>query len=88
MSEPKQHSFADLAAPGPRRGELPIPAGGKLDHCKSCKAAIVWTHTEAGRATPLSLATAQTRDGTTYLLPHWTDCPDAKQWSRKGRKRV
>jgi hypothetical protein len=86
MSEPKQESFADLATPGPRRGERPMPDGAKLDHCKSCGADIVWARTEGEKAIPLSVATSQQRGGITYLLPHWVDCKDADQWRKKGRR--
>lgn len=79
----EQTNFLDLAMPGPRRGERVLPAGARIDRCKSCDAQIVWTRTEDGRAMPLSLATAQTRDGVCYVLPHFADCPEAKEWSRK-----
>jgi hypothetical protein len=82
----QQESFADLAAPGPRRGEMPMPEGARIDTCKSCNAQIVWAHTEGEKAIPLSLATSQQRDGVTYLLPHFVDCPHAREWSRKGKK--
>jgi hypothetical protein len=81
--ETEQTSFADLAS-GPRRGEYPLPTDGHIERCRSCDAQIVWTHTPAGRAIPLSLATVQTRDGETYCLSHFTDCPHGRAWSRKG----
>ena len=86
MSEPKQESFADLAAPGPRRGERPLPEGARIDKCKSCNADIVWAHTEGEKAIPLSVATSQLRDGVTHLLPHFIDCPQGKEWSRRRGK--
>lgn len=85
MGKPKQESFADMAEPGPRRGERPMPAGAKLDHCKSCNADIVWAHTDGEKAIPLSLSTSQLPNGVTYLLPHFIDCPQGKAWSRKGK---
>lgn len=87
MDDLEQDSFADLAPPGPRRGEYVCPLNARIDRCKSCKADIVWTRTEDGKAVPLSLATAQTRDGITYLLSHFSDCEHAKEWSKKGRRR-
>ncbi len=87
MSEPKQESFADLAAPGPRRGERPLPDGARIEHCRSCGADIVWARTEGEKAIPLSVATSQRRDGITYLLPHFVDCEHAKEWSKKGKRR-
>jgi hypothetical protein len=88
MSEPTQANFLDAAEVGPRRGERPLPEGARIDRCKSCQAETVWIRTEDGRAMPLSVATAQQRDGITYLLPHFADCPEAKEWSKaKGRKR-
>jgi hypothetical protein len=85
MSE--QQNFLDLAAPGPRRGERPMPSGARIARCASCDAEIVWARTEGERAIPLSLATVQTRDGVQYLLPHFVDCEHAKEWSSKKRKR-
>lgn len=35
-----------------------------------------------GRAVPLALSTAQTRDGVQYAVSHFRDCPDAKAWGR------
>lgn len=86
MSEPKQESFADMATPGPRRGERALPDGAKIAKCASCNADIVWARTEGEKAIPLSVATSQQRDGITYLLPHFVDCPHARDWSKKGRR--
>lgn len=51
--------------------------------CQSCGAAMAFVKTPNGKAMPLSLQTAETRDGVTYALPHWIDCPDAKEWSKR-----
>jgi hypothetical protein len=79
---PDQLNFLDAAEPSSRRGEYPLPSGATVEACRSCGAQIVWLHTERGTSIPLSLATCQTRDGVTYCLSHWSDCPDAKEWRR------
>ena len=45
MDDLQQASFADLAPPGPRRGEYLVPDGAAPARCASCDAQIVWTHT-------------------------------------------
>jgi len=65
-----------------RTGEYEVPQG-KVEHCRSCGASIVWANTPKGRAVPLSLATVQEHDGKRYALSHFTDCPQAKEWSKK-----
>ncbi len=79
----EQASFADQAAPTPRRGEYPSPSGARIEYCKSCDAVIVWARTERGRAVPLSLVTAEMRDGVAYLLSHFADCPESREWSTR-----
>lgn len=72
------------SVPNERRiGEYPIPKLGNIESCRSCGAQIVWTRTPNDRAVPLSLATVQTRDGIKYALSHFSNCPDAKGWSKK-----
>lgn len=78
-----EQSTLDLDVPGPRKGEYPMPPNARIERCKSCGAEIIWAQTEAGRAIPLSLATAQTRDGRQWLLSHFADCPEAKGWKRR-----
>ena len=78
-----QLSFLDAAAPAGRPGEYPLPIGGQVEACRSCGAQIVWAVTAAGKRVPLSLVTVQRRDGVVYCLSHFTDCPDAKDWSRR-----
>lgn len=82
MAVPHQHSFLDQAAPPERKGEYALPPG-QVEACRSCGAQIVWTRTANDRSLPLSLATAQRRDGVTYCLPHFVDCPEAKDWSKR-----
>jgi hypothetical protein len=42
--------------------------------CRSCGAPIRWELTAKGKPRPISLATG---------LPHFADCPDARDWSRR-----
>jgi len=78
-----QASFLDQVPPPERKGEYELPPGGQVETCRSCGAQIVWAVTANDRAIPLSLATVQHRDGVAYCLPHFVDCPEAKDWSRK-----
>lgn len=83
MTEEQQSELFEDVPNAPRAGEYELPAAGKVERCRSCDAAIVWTRTPNGRATPLSLATVQTRGGVRYALSHFADCPHAKDWSKK-----
>jgi len=78
-----EQSALPLDTPGPRRGEYVLPPNAKIERCKSCGAEIVWARTDAGKAIPLSVATAQTRDGRQWLLSHFADCEHAKEWKRR-----
>lgn len=80
---PEQMSLLDAAEPAERRGEYALPSGARVVACLSCGASIVWLHTPAGRAMPLSLATVQTRGGVAYCLSHFADCPEGKEWSKQ-----
>lgn len=62
-------------------GTYPIPKGAQPTHCASCGFSIVWARTAAGKAIPLSLATARTICGQRVASSHFADCPDAKEWS-------
>ena len=44
---------------------------------------MVFVRTAGGKMMPLSLATVEERDSIKYALPHWIDCKDAKEWSKK-----
>lgn len=68
---------------GGRPNEYEVPDRAQHGECRSCHAAIIWTRTAAGKAMPLSVATIETRDGVRYALPHFVDCPEAKDWSHK-----
>lgn len=68
---------------GARKNEYEVPERHQLGECRSCHAAITWMKTPAGKAMPLSVASIETRDGVRYALPHFADCPEAKDWSRK-----
>lgn len=71
---------------GARPHEYALPAEPWLTKCQSCGAAMCFVKTPQGKAMPLSMATAETRDGVTYALPHFIDCPEANEWSGHGRR--
>ena len=68
---------------GARKGEYEMPADAIPTKCASCGMGMVWIKTPAGKAVPLSVATIEVRDGVRYALPHFADCKDAKEWSKK-----
>jgi hypothetical protein len=68
---------------GGRPHEYALPADPYVARCGSCGAGMAWIKTPAGKAMPLSMATVEERDGVKYALPHFVDCPDAKDWSKK-----
>jgi hypothetical protein len=68
---------------GARRGEYELPPNAIPRTCASCGAGMVWIRTAAGKALPLSVATIEERDGVQYALAHFSDCPQAKEWSKK-----
>jgi len=74
---------AEGARPAPRPNEYAVPDDATPVACRSCGAAMVWVKTPAGKPLPLSVATIEARDGVRYALPHFADCPEAKDWSRK-----
>lgn len=83
MVNAKQLDFFSAVEPQTRKGEYELPVDARIDTCKSCGTQIVWTNHPYGRPMPLSLATIQTRNGKKWCLSHFSDCPDAKEWSRK-----
>jgi hypothetical protein len=68
---------------GARQGEYEVPSVSTPMPCRSCGASIVWTMTLKGKAMPLSAATIEERNDLRYALPHFVDCPQAKDWSKK-----
>ena len=66
-----------------RAGEYKLPEGAVVMHCRSCGQACIWTKTVHGKMVLLSLATVEERDGIRYALVHFSDCPQAKKWSKK-----
>ncbi len=68
---------------GARNGEYVVPADAIPARCNSCGAGMVWVQTGNGKAMPLSVATIEERDGVQFALPHFVDCKDAKEWSKK-----
>lgn len=75
--EPTQESPG--AAPGVPPATVDgfvVPAGwtaGRVGRCRSCHAAVMWTTTPAGKASPIDA------DGTS----HFATCPQADQWRRR-----
>ena len=68
---------------GARKGEYELPAGAVPTRCASCGMGMVWIKTPAGKAMPLSVATIEERGGVKFALSHFSDCPEAKEWSKK-----
>lgn len=68
---------------GARPNEYKLPPAAYTSRCGSCGAAMAWVKTKNGKAMPLSLATVEEREGVKYCLPHFADCPQAKEWSKK-----
>lgn len=60
-----------------------VPEGARAGACRSCSAPIVWGVSAKGHRVPLSLASL---DKERTAVSHFTDCPDAKGWSRKPSK--
>ncbi len=68
---------------GARKGEYELPADAIPTKCASCGAGMVWVQTGKGKSMPLSVATIEERDGVKYAISHFSDCPEAKEWSKK-----
>lgn len=68
---------------GARKGEYILPNADRIVMCQSCGAPMCFIALPSGKRMPLSLRTAEIRDGVTYALPHFADCPEAKEWSRR-----
>jgi hypothetical protein len=84
MLDPAELPARDMF--GARPGEYPLPANAFPAKCASCGMAIVFCRTAAGKQIPLSLATVEEREGIKYAVTHFADCPQAKEWSGKGKK--
>lgn len=67
----------------PRRGEFQLPGDAQPEACRSCGMPIVWGMTTAGKMIPLSLRTVEEREGIKFVLSHFSDCPHAREWSRR-----
>ena len=72
--------MADRDLFGARIGEYIVPEYTQSDTCRSCKAYIIWLVAKGRKWMPLSAATIEERDGVRYALPHFVDCPHAKEW--------
>lgn len=68
---------------GARPHEYALPSDCWTGKCRSCGAPMAFVVTPNGKAMPLSLATIEEREGVRYCLPHFVDCPDAKDWSKR-----
>lgn len=68
---------------GGRPHEYELPPNAHPTRCASCGAGMVFVRTPNGKMMPLSLATVEERDGIRYALPHFVDCPQAKDWSKR-----
>ncbi len=68
---------------GARKGEYELPADAIPTRCNSCGMGMVWVTTGKGKAMPLSVDTIEVRDGIRFALSHFSDCKDAKEWSKK-----
>lgn len=60
--------------------------GGGAGTCRSCKAAIVWFKSDAGKNIPIDAATVLPEDQQLELprhVSHFATCPDAAKFRRK-----
>lgn len=61
----------------------------RVVHCRSCNAEIVWLKTKAGKSMPVDAATVKPGD-TEFEhgrhMSHFGTCPQAKRWSKKGKR--
>lgn len=62
-----------------------------MAECRSCGKEITWVRTESGKMMPCDIdATVITeKDGSKLVVlnPHWSTCPDADSWRKKGGKK-
>lgn len=71
----------------PVAGEFLLPPAPQLSTCRSCGAAICWTHTDSGARVPLDMKTVRALpDGRSVAVTHFADCPEADGWRKKKRK--
>ena len=75
-------SERDLFGARPHEYEVPEYVSHVVP-CRSCGKPMIFIRTDAGKAMPLSAATIEMRDGKRFALPHWADCAQAKEWSKK-----
>lgn len=68
---------------GHRTGEYEVP-DNPVRKCLSCQADIIWTKTGKDKAMPLSVATIEWHDGKRWAMPHFIDCPQGKEWSKRN----
>lgn len=70
----------------PLPGEYAVPESPRIESCRSCNAPIVWTQSPHGHALPLSIRRARLVHGQWYAPSHFSDCPDATQWSSRRKR--
>ena len=73
-----QASFLDTIPAGYHE----VPAGAKIEHCRSCSAQIVWAQTKLGAAIPLNVANQLTVGDKRYAKTHFATCPQSREWRR------
>lgn len=61
-------------------GYYEVPVGAKVEHCRSCKASVVWTKTSRGAAIPLDTTGHITVEGKRFAKTHFATCPHGRQW--------
>ncbi len=75
----------DMPAPGLARGRPAAGGGRDREHpipCRSCGAAIWFKANPAGKFVPMNVE----MDGDGNEVSHFATCPQAKQWSGRGRR--
>lgn len=65
-----------------------LPEAGVVSRCRSCGCGIAWIKTPKGANMPIDLQTSRTEpDGHVTYASHFGTCPQAKDWSKKGKNR-
>jgi hypothetical protein len=75
-----------LPAERPRGRELRdihIDDTKPVEHCRSCNALIWWGKTGSGKPNPFDVY-----DGARTAVTHFSTCPQANTWSKRGGKRT
>jgi hypothetical protein len=59
--------------------KVEIDPTARIEHCRSCGAAVWWGKTAGGKWNPFDV-----QDGERTRVTHFSTCPDAKRWSKKA----